>query len=55
MHREIEDLESFLFKVKQVFKDDKAPPIVLRSNEGFQEEQLAIYQMRANHENKHYG
>ena len=55
MHKEIEDLETFLIKVKQVFKNDKAPPIVLRSDEGLQEEQHAIYQMRANHENKYYG
>ena len=31
MHREIENLEGFLFKVKQVFRGDKAPPIVIRS------------------------
>jgi len=43
MHREIEDLESFLLKQKL---ETKASPIVLRSQDRFQEDQHAIYKMR---------
>jgi len=39
----IEKEEEFLFKVKSVFRGDKAPPIVLRSLEGYHEQQHATY------------
>ena len=40
MHKDIGKLENFLFKVKQETnaRNNKAPPIVLRSLEGFHEE-----------------
>ena len=38
MHREVESMEKFLTKVKGIFKDDKAPPIVIRGQDGFQEQ-----------------
>lgn len=37
--------ETFLFKVKQMHRGDKAPPIVLRSLDGYQEEQPDQMQM----------
>lgn len=43
-------MEQFFTEVKQFFRNDKPPPIVLRSAEGVHEEQLAIYQMRAQYE-----
>jgi len=55
LNKEISQLENFLFKVKQVSRGDKAPPIVLRSEEGIQEEQHAIYTNRMLHEDRHYG
>ena len=54
LHKDIDSYDKFLGKVKAVFKDGKPPPIVLRSQDGLQEEQRAIYQMRAQHENKYY-
>lgn len=47
MHKEISNIEKFLFKVKHETRGDKAPPIVIRSEEGIHEEQLAIYKDRA--------
>ena len=40
MHKDIGKLENFLFKVKQQTdtSNNKAPPVVLRSLEGFHEE-----------------
>ena len=55
MHKEVEGIEKFLSKVRRVLKDDKAPPIVIRGTDGFQEQQHAIYQMRINYENENYG
>ena len=55
MHREIEDMDNFLSKVKEVVQKGNAPPILLRSAEGLHEEQLAIYQMRTAFEKENYG
>ena len=57
MHKDIDKLENFLFKVKQETdaRSNKAPPIVLRSLEGFHEEQYAIYKQRSKYEGKKWG
>lgn len=38
-----------------MFRGDKAPPIVLRSLEGYHEDQYATYKLRAMYEEKFYG
>lgn len=45
MHKDIDKLENYLSKVKTETdaRNNKAPPVVLRSLEGFHEEQYAIY------------
>ena len=57
MHKDIDKLENFLFKVKTETdaRNNKAPPVVLRSLEGFHEEQYAIYQQRSKYEGKNWG
>ena len=55
LHRDLENYDKFLGKVKDEYSESsKKPPIVLRSHDGLQEEQFAIYQMRTNHETKYY-
>ena len=55
LHKEIDVLEDFLAGVKQRFRGEKAPPVVLRSAEGYHEEQVAIYQARKKFEDDYYG
>lgn len=57
VNREIGRHEKFLSKLKQQTDatDNKAPPIVLRSLDGFHEEQHAIYKQRSKYEGKNWG